>query len=87
MKRLATVFFVITTFSFASNDNDIQNKREMRQPPQEAITICKSKSQGDSCSMTTPRGDKINGTCENTPDGKYFACKPENMGNNRPPSR
>jgi len=27
--------------------------------------------------MKTPRGDIVEGTCKNTPDEKYFACKPE----------
>lgn len=58
-------------------DNRGERQKEMRVPPQEAITICEGKNSGDSCSITSPRGDSINGTCEDTPDGKYFACKPE----------
>lgn len=85
-KLVYVILFVGLTYSFAyENSNDSQ--RELRTPPTEAITICEGKSQGDSCSMNSPRGDSLDGTCENTPDGKYFACKPENMNSRggRPP--
>lgn len=58
---------------------------EKRTPPQEAIDICKGLDTGAECTMTTPRGDSVTGTCENTPDNKYFACKPEGgPGGERP---
>ena len=46
------------------------------QPPQEAISACDGQEEGASCSFDTPRGDTAEGTCQNTPDGEYFACKP-----------
>lgn len=49
-----------------------------REPPKEAIEICEGQQEGSSCTMSTPRGD-MEGTCKNTPDGKYFVCMPENM--------
>jgi hypothetical protein len=49
-----------------------------RQPPPEAISACTGQEIGASCSVETPRGDTLEGTCQNTPDGKYFACKPNN---------
>ena len=74
------------TFCLA-NDRQGQGQREMQSPPAEAISACSEKSDGDSCTVETPRGDTIDGTCENTPDGKYFACKPSDMGHNRPSQR
>lgn len=34
------------------------------QPPQEAFTACEGKSAGDSITITTPRGDTMQATCE-----------------------
>jgi len=89
MKRLLTMTLLIGAIFCFANDEQRANhgQREMRTPPQEAITACKSKSEGDSCEVESPRGDTLQGTCQNTPDGKYFACKPENMGGNKPPQR
>ena len=44
-------------------------------PPQEAISACSGHSEGASCSFSSPRGDNISGTCDDTPDG--MACVPE----------
>ena len=74
-----SLLFCITVYA--------QQNREERKPPQEAISICEGKSDGDTCTVKTPRGDTLEGTCSNTPDNKYFACKPNNMNNNRPPKR
>lgn len=46
-------------------------------PPKEAIEICKNKKIGSECKFSTPRGDKLSGICQNTPDNKYFVCMPE----------
>lgn len=48
-----------------------------RTPPPEAIEACQGQEDGTECLMTTPRGDTLTGTCQNTPDNKYFACKPK----------
>ena len=79
---IATLFVV--TISFANQSSNGQGQREMRKPPQEAITICEGQDEGNSCNITTPRGDTQDGTCKNTPDGKYFVCMPLNMKNSRP---
>lgn len=50
----------------------------MREPPEEAITACEGQAEGNECSVTTPRGDTLEGTCKYTPDDKYFVCEPEN---------
>lgn len=85
MRKITIVLLFIGLSVSYGYDNS--NQKQMRQPPAEAITICKGKNSGESCSITTPKGDSINGMCEDTPDGKYFACKPEMMGNDKPPRR
>lgn len=50
---------------------------KMRPIPQEAITACTGKAVGVTCAA----GPAGAGTCQYTPDKKYFACKP----NGRPP--
>lgn len=75
---LLTTLLVATIAMANQNSNERGGEREMREPPQEAITICEGKSEGDSCSVTSPRGDTLEGTCRNTPDNKYFACVPKN---------
>lgn len=44
-------------------------------PPQFALAACQTKSVGNSCSMTTPRG-KVSGQCVLTPD-QQTACRPQ----------
>jgi hypothetical protein len=48
-----------------------------RKPPQDAISACQGQESGTTCSMKSPEGDTVTGTCQNTPDEKYFACKPK----------
>ncbi len=51
-------------------------------PPPEAIDACKGKTDGDMCNFTSPRGDKITGTCHNpppdAPSDAAIACMPAN---------
>lgn len=76
-KKFFISLLLIVNFLYAySSDRGGDNQRQKRQPPAEAISACESKSEGASCSVTTRRGDTVEGTCKNTPDGKYFACKP-----------
>ena len=78
----AMMLFGIVNFAIA------QDNKGPRQgtPPKEAIEICKNKNTGSTCSITTPRGDTLEGTCKNTPDEKYFVCMPE-RGQQMPPKR
>ena len=78
MKRLVLSALLLATLSFA---NGPQNGKGSRggTPPQEAITACQGQKTGDTCSMTTRRGDSLSGTCKNTPDNKYFVCMPKGM--------
>lgn len=75
MTKIALIItMLIVTISFANQNANGQGQREMREPPQEAISAC----EGDECSMSTPRGDTLEGSCKNTPDNKYFVCMPAN---------
>lgn len=75
-KTVLIAALLFATISLANQNSNEGGDREMREPPAEAISICEGQSEGDSCSMTTPRGDTMEGTCKNTPDGKYFVCMP-----------
>jgi hypothetical protein len=70
-KVLITLAILTVSASFAQEG-------QKRQPPKEAISACEGKTSGSSCSVETPRGDTVEGTCKNTPDKKYFACVPKN---------
>lgn len=74
---------IITTLTiFALTASFAQDMKPPRggnggQPPQEAIDACEGEDTGAACSVETPRGDTLEGTCQNTPDKKYFVCMPE----------
>ena len=70
---------MILTIAIAAFANGPQD----REPPKEAIAICKNKDVGSTCQMTTPQGDTLSGTCKYTPDEKYFVCMPS--GDHKPP--
>ncbi len=77
MKKVITTLAIIAlTASFA--EARPPQGGQGGKPPQEAISACQDKDEGTSCSVETPRGDTLEGTCQNTPDDKYFACKPNN---------
>lgn len=49
-----------------------------RQPPPEALSICKDAVAGATCRFTTPRGDELTGACRAVPvgGGAALACVP-----------
>lgn len=63
-------------------------------PPPEAFSACSAKTQGATCSMTTPRGESMSGTCAGAPDrmgnqgaasgSGQLACRPDHMPPGRP---
>lgn len=78
-KIIVTISILALTAAFAQPQGGGGGQRGPGgKPPQEAISACDNKSEGSSCTFESPRGDSPKGTCENTPDGKYFACKPNN---------
>jgi len=53
-----------------------QQGRHHHGPPPEALAACKSATNGQQCSFTSPRGDQISGTCTAREEGKPLACRP-----------
>ncbi len=64
-----------STTDTAPADSSNQNQLNSSGPPQEAITACNNKSEGSSCSFSTPDGTKT-GNCKTIPEGD-MACVPE----------
>ncbi|WP_309496476.1 hypothetical protein [Sulfurovum sp.] len=76
-KIIVTLTLLAITASYAQPQGG-QGGPGSGKPPKEAIAACKNKDKGTSCSVNTPRGDTLEGTCKNTPDDKYFVCMPNN---------
>lgn len=79
---ISILFFGMINLAIAQENR----KPQKGTPPQEAITACTNQYIGSICSMKTPRGDMLEGTCKYTPDNKYFVCMPEG-GSQMPPQR
>lgn len=76
MKKIITTLAILAiTASFAQDNRPPRGGNG--QPPAEAITACEGEDENTTCSVETPRGDTLTGTCQNTPDKKYFACMPK----------
>lgn len=58
-----------------NRQNGQQRRGDRQGPPQFAFAACKTKAVGNTCSMTTPRG-QISGQCVLTPD-QQTACRPQ----------
>ncbi|WP_415888513.1 YHYH protein [Neptuniibacter sp. SY11_33] len=56
----------------SNNDRDHGRNRPMGGPPQEAITACIGKREGDKVSLITPRGHRISASCQRRA-GQLFA--------------
>lgn len=52
-------------------------------PPPEAYSACDGKSEGDTASFESPRGDTITGTCTKGKNGDRLVLHPDNP----PPDR
>lgn len=75
-KFITTLCVLVATISFA-NEGPCRGEDRDCKPPKEAIEICEGQATDAQCQVTSPHGDLIDGTCQYTPDEKYFACKPE----------
>lgn len=64
-------------------------------PPPEAFSVCSGKIQGAACSMTSPRGESMSGTCAGAPPDHpggqgvssgagQLVCRPDRMPPGRP---
>ncbi|MBU1668634.1 hypothetical protein KKC13_09435 [bacterium] len=77
MKKIITTLAIFAlTASFAQNGKPPRGGKGGT-PPQEAIIACEGEETNATCTMETPRGDTLTGTCQNTPDKKYFVCMPD----------
>jgi 4-amino-4-deoxy-L-arabinose transferase-like glycosyltransferase len=57
---------------------DGNNTRPVGVPPQEALAVCESLTEGDACSFTLRNGNTINGSCIQPPNSDQLACAPQN---------
>ena len=72
---LSAMLFLVGT-AYAESDQENNQRREHRGPPEAALEACSSSVQGDPCSFEGRRGDALEGTCD-APDDKPLACRPE----------
>jgi len=77
MKKVLITLMILGSTLAIANESCKGERGGDRQPPQDAIDICEGKATDTACKMKSPFGDIIDGTCQYTPDEKYFACKPE----------
>lgn len=68
---LLTLLMTFLPNTFARGD------RQMKVPPQSAISACEGKETGATCSTQGRNGEQVTGTCKMTKDNNYFACKPQ----------
>lgn len=77
----STLFVLMATLSIAAcsgSGNHQGGKKGGKggKPPAEAFTACASKSEGQSCTVTSSRGE-MSGTCKAPPRGEgELACVP-----------
>jgi hypothetical protein len=84
MKRFAMLMAVAAVLMSAtawaySEDGERGRRRGRRGPPEEAVTACEDKTEGEACAFTVPRRD-IEGTCESMRRSEEVACVPEGRG-------
>ncbi|PWQ97587.1 hypothetical protein [Leucothrix arctica] len=77
-KLMATCALALLCTACATNDKDSGGQKGSKQgPPAAAFTACEAKSAGDSCSVTSQRGN-VTGSCKVGPRGNSskLACVP-----------
>lgn len=78
-----------TTDTSANAEGERSGKGDHhRGPPPEAFTACEGKAAGDACSVTTPDGETLAGTCASPPadaPDTRIACRPDRMPEGGPP--
>jgi hypothetical protein len=85
MKLHHSIYFSIvlatalTQFSGAaySAENESDQRKGRRGPPQVAIDACASLSEGDSCSFSGRNDKELSGTCFAPPQRDDLACRPD----------
>lgn len=90
MKMKSTLLFAglmlsLSSIAWAAPPKGPGGEGQRMGPPQEAIDACIGKTEGESVSFTTPRGNTVNGTCQLKED--TLVAVPENApqgGQQRP---
>lgn len=87
-QNLITITFTILCasslaqpISQQTNKGEVSKDEARREPPAQAYEACKAKKLNDVVEITTPRGDKMKGTCVESPKGLF--ARPEHPP--RPP--
>lgn len=65
----------LVTPASAFDDEGRRGRGGRRGPPPEAIAACEGQAEGVECTVVTPRGDEIAGSCETRP--AQLVCVPE----------
>ena len=74
---LTLVFAMAAVSTPAMAEENRSGGHQRGAPPQEAFDACSSQSEGDSCEVTTPRGDTLEGQCRTPPNLSELVCVPE----------
>jgi hypothetical protein len=79
---LGFIALTLTNLSHAAPQAQTANKQRedkpehvRREPPAQAYELCKNKKEGDAVEIVTPRGDKLKGSCTDSPKGLF--ARPE----------
>jgi hypothetical protein len=62
MKTFAAITLLLCSSAFAAPERE-QEPPPRHGPPPEALAACKGKAEGSTAELTTPRGEKRQGTC------------------------
>ena len=81
MKLILPLFAVIATSLLLIAPASAQQRRG--QPPQEAFDACEGLDAGDACTVETPRGDTVEGTCHSRQQEGELFCRPNNRERRR----
>lgn len=87
---MALYGFVAYADDAASSTTATSHHHGPHQPPKEAFTACANHNENDACSVTTPHGDVLDGTCvpapamssadsSNSTQSSALACRPSHM--------
>ena len=79
LQKNRLILFVLAAFcctTASSADSQPRQGGGHRQgPPQEAYAACEGKNSGDTAQFVSPRGDTVNGTCEQ--EGNRLVLRPD----------
>ena len=74
--KLLPLLLLVTSFAHASGDRKDSGPNRGK-PPQEAFDACAGASADAQCSITTPRGEQLQGMCLVPPQRDQLVCVPD----------